>query len=369
MDNQFPPIRVLSITSRGNRCSISPPKRFYLRRWSGNGLPSPRSTETPIFNASRVGPPEGGPQRSSVLYFVAISGIPLSRLQSGGMEIQPTLELQATQATAPELHCSPDGVEWLTAAAWSDQDWLWHGFSTRRGGVSLVYLPESNSGSGELNLGFTAADSRENVQENRLRFAGAITGKRETPLRAVRQIHSNRSVTAPAIVEDAAPEADGIMTNRPGQLLSIQTADCIPVLVADPIRRAVAAFHAGWRGTVERIVELGVQQVVREFGSDPQQMIAAIGPGIGSCCYAVGGEVEARFEDGFSYAGELFHTRNDALYLNLIEANRRQLLTAGLAPGAISMVGGCTSCQPDLFFSHRASGGHAGRMMAVAGIR
>jgi YfiH family protein len=270
---------------------------------------------------------------------------------------------------------SNDGVEWLSAPGWDGEDWLWHGFSTRRGGVSRAYLDEPENAenrSGELNLGFTAADLPENVRENRLRFAGAITGDRETPLATVRQVHSNLSVVVPRdgmANSGTVLEADGVMTGQPCMLLGIQTADCIPVLVADPVKRAVAAFHAGWRGTVERIVELGVGRIAAEFGSHPEDLIAAIGPGIGACCYTVGGEVRARFAAKFSYAEELFLRRGEDLYLNLVEANRRQLLAAGLVADAIAAVGGCTACQPELFYSHRASGGHAGRMMAVIGIR
>jgi hypothetical protein len=184
------------------------------------------------------------------------------------------------------------------------------------------------------------------------------------------------------------------MTHVPGVLLAIQTADCIPVLVADPKRRAAAGFHAGWRGTVKRIVESGVGSMRLAFGSDPQDLIAAIGPGIGVCCYAVGEEVLSEFESQFSYARELFREVFDtdpvrkkypmlfltqrapghsnigpSLHVNLVEANRRQLLAAGLRPENIQVIGGCTQCHNDLFFSHRASQGHAGRMMAVIGIR
>ena len=271
------------------------------------------------------------------------------------------------------------GVEWLKAPLWSNFDWLWHGFSTRQGGVSRVYLPEldlpeldASDAAGELNLGFTAADSQEHVRENRLRLIEAITGSRETPLATVRQVHSNLSVTVGAegagFGAGSVPEVDGIMTSRPGLLLGIQTADCIPVLVADPVKHTVAAFHAGWRGTVARIVELGVAQMREEFGSDPVDLTAAIGPGIGQCCYSVGAEVQTQFESQFSYASELF-LKDPTLRLNLLEANRRQLLAAGLRAGSIALVGGCTSCQPRLFYSHRASGGHAGRMMAVIGVR
>jgi polyphenol oxidase len=286
---------------------------------------------------------------------------------------------------------SVDGVEWLVVTEWGDLDWLWHGFSTRRGGVSRAYLTDvagfddvPGESMGELNLGFTAADSAENVRENRLRFSAAVTGSRTpplVPLVAVRQVHSNRSVVLRApwvgFAADAIPEVDGIITNQAGLLLGIQTADCIPVLVADRARRVVAGFHAGWRGTVEKIVELGVEKMRAEFGSDPADLVAAIGPGIGSCCYVVGEEVRNRFGANFSYAEELFSEVDSGnlsgaareFRLDLIEANRRQLMTAGVDPGSISVVGGCTGCQPNLFYSHRASGGHAGRMMSVIGIR
>jgi polyphenol oxidase len=221
------------------------------------------------------------------------------------------------------------------------------------------------------------------VVENRERFAEALSGSRQTPLILVRQIHSNCSLTAPAasFAPDAIPAADGLMTDGAGTLIGVQTADCIPVLVVDPAHRAVAAFHAGWRGTVERIVELGVARMRTEFGSDPAQLLAAIGPGIGACCYTVGAEVRERFGAKFRYAKDLFadgvrfgasgasEQQPSGMRLDLIEANRRQLLGAGLAAGAIAVVGGCTSCQPDLFFSHRASGGHAGRMIAAIGVR
>jgi YfiH family protein len=295
---------------------------------------------------------------------------------------------------APPVRVAANGAEWLAAAGWEKIPWLWHGFSTRRGGESRAYCAEDAKG--ELNLGFTADDSREAVLRNRELLAEAVTGERETPLVALRQFHSNLVHRAGAA--DAGRErpwrADGQMTAEPGLLLGIQTADCIPVLVADRKRRVVAAFHAGWRGTVKRIVELGVGRMRVEFGSRPEDLIAAIGPGVGACCYAVGEEVFSEFESQFGYARELFHevySRDavrdkypmlfltqrapghspigPALHLDLVEANRRQLLDAGLKVRAIQVVGGCTSCDPELFFSHRASKGHAGRMMAVIGIR
>jgi YfiH family protein len=294
---------------------------------------------------------------------------------------------------APSPRFAPNGVEWLPVPEWEKLRWLWYGFSTRRGGLSRAYCAEDAPG--ELNLGLTEADDRQTVTRNRQLLAEAITGDPATPLVTLRQIHSSiLHLTAGDSARDRTCKGDGLMTNHPGLLLGILTADCIPVLVADRKRRAVAAFHAGWRGTVKRIVETGVGRMRLEFGSRPEDLIAAIGPGIGPCCYSVSEEVLSGFDSQFAYARELFCEVYDSdpvrmkypmlfltqrapghssigpsLHLNLIEANRRQLLAAGLKPRSIKIVGGCTNCQPELFFSHRASQGHAGRMLSVIGIQ
>jgi hypothetical protein len=295
---------------------------------------------------------------------------------------------------APTPRLAPNGVQWLPVPGWEKTPWLWHGFSTRLGGLSRAYC--ADDAPGELNLGFTASDDRKIVIRNRQLLVEAVSGDAATPLVSLRQIHSSLLIHANAA--DAAREkpwkADGLMTDEPGILLGIQTADCIPVLVADRKRRVVAAFHAGWRGTVKRIVEAGIGRMRLEFGSKLENLIAAIGPGIGACCYSVGEEVLSEFESQFQYGRELFRLVDDydavhhkypmlfltqrapghspigpSLHLDLVEANRRQLLDAGLKPRSIKMVGGCTNCQRELFFSHRGSQGHAGRMMSVIGIR
>jgi polyphenol oxidase len=294
---------------------------------------------------------------------------------------------------APDPKRSRNGVGWLPIPGW-DFPWLWSGFSTRKGGVSRAYCVEDNDG--ELNLGFTAADERDLVVRNRRMLAQAISGDGATPLVTLRQFHSNLVVRAGAAdaMRGQPGKGDGLVTGEAGFLIAIQTADCIPVLVADRKLRVVAGFHAGWRGTVKRIVENGVGRMRLEFGSRPADLVAAIGPGIGACCYAVGEEVLSEFESQFTYGHELFREVYDAdpvrtkypmlflnqrapghgsigpqLHVDLIEANRRQLLAAGLDAQSIQVIGGCTQCHPELFFSHRGSRGHAGRMMAVIGIR
>ena len=301
----------------------------------------------------------------------------------------------------PAARIAANGVQWLGVPGWERISWLWHGFSTRRGGVSRAYCAEGAEG--ELNLGFTPDDERENVLRNRELMSEAVSGDRGTALATLRQIHSNVLIAggpSPVCAEQdrlsGKPwgKGDGLMTDQPGILLGIQTADCIPVLVADRRRRAVAAFHAGWRGTVKRIVELGIGRMRMEFGSRPEDLMAAIGPGILACCYAVGEEVFSEFDSQFSYGAELFrevyssdpvktkypllfmtqrapgHSAiGPSLHVDLVEANRRQLLAAGLKPDAIQAVGACTHCHPEMFFSHRGSKGRCGRMMSVIGIQ
>lgn len=265
-------------------------------------------------------------------------------------------------------------IEVVQAVPMSAIPWLLHGFSTRGGGLSRVYGGPHQAG--DLNLGFTEADEGENVAANRELFLNAVTGDPGFALVTVRQIHSAivRTLTAAGVAtDDSTAQADGLITAEPRILLGIQTADCIPVLVADRRRLAVGAFHAGWRGTVKRIVEEGVARMRSDLGSDPQDMVAAIGPGIGQCCYCVGKEVHREFTAQFGYAGELFRADNNGdgrkAHLDLVEANRRQLLDAGVPASAISVVGECTSCRTDRYFSYRAERGSTGRMLSVIGVR
>jgi YfiH family protein len=292
------------------------------------------------------------------------------------------------------------GPEVVRVPSWASRSkpglaWLIHGFSTRLGGGTTVYRP----GGSDLNLGFTDSDDRDVVSANRGLFLDAAAeGKEILGLVTLRQIHSSliRRVSASDVGQAGMPavlKGDGLMTDEPGVLLGIQTADCVPVLVADRKNRAVAAFHAGWRGTLARIVENGVGRMRLEFGSKPEHLIASVGPAIGACCYAVGEEVREQFESQFIYAPELFREVYDsdpvktkypmlfltarapghsdigpATHLDLAEANRRQLLAAGLKKSAIFLTGQCTGCHTDRFFSHRTERGFTGRMMSVIGV-
>ncbi len=247
-----------------------------------------------------------------------------------------------------------------------------HGFSTRLGGASRI--EGAARADGDLNLGYTALDRPQTVSANRESFRDALLlaaerRSAEWGMVTLKQMHSAlaRRVGRAEIAERASLWGDGLMTDEPGVLLGIQTADCLPVLVADRRRRAVAAFHAGWRGTLKGIVERGVSAMGREFGSDPGDLVAAIGPGIGRCCFAVGAEVGELFAAKYPYAEELW-AQDAPQRLDLVEANRRQLLAAGVAAEAIFALDECTSCRTDRFFSYRAERGKTGRLMAVIGI-
>ena len=278
----------------------------------------------------------------------------------------------------------------LTADRLEKFPWLIHGFSTRTGGFSALY------GGNALNLGFTKQDSRSAIEQNRKAFLqelGATKRRSLRPLVTLRQIHSDiiHCISEPP---NAVLAGDGLITSNPGILLAVQTADCLPVILVDAKRRAVGTFHAGWRGTLKRIVEKGVGEMRRWFGTKPGDIRAAIGPGIHNCCYEVGPEVREKFESQFSYANELFrelkefdsirekypllflsarppgHTSlHSRIFLDLVEANRRQLISAGVPPKNISVSELCTACRPDLLFSYRAEKGNTGRMMGAVGIR
>ena len=287
-----------------------------------------------------------------------------------------------------------DKINILRPALFDEFHWLLHGFSTRAGGFSRIY------GKRSLNLGFTEDESRATVERNRKAFLAALSLNFQPdkkshlgPLITSRQVHSDiiRLV-------DSGPDpdlaGDGLVTNTPGLLLAIQTADCIPIILVDPKRRAAGIFHAGWRGTLKRIVEKGVGEMRRCFGSRARDLKAAIGPGIHGCCYQVGQEVRDKFESQFAYADKLFRVVEESdpvrekypmlfltarapghgelpkkIFLDLVEANRQQLLAVGVPAKSVEASALCTSCRTDLLFSYRAENGKTGRMMAVVGIR
>lgn len=275
-----------------------------------------------------------------------------------------------------------------------------HGFSTRAGGVSRCYRPHLLAGLGDLNLGFTKHDDAANVVENRRRFLASLSAENFRHFALLQQRHTpivrvirTAAEAATDFLQPATMRGDAVLTDVPGVLLTIQTADCVPVLLLDPKRRAIGAFHAGWRGTLARIVERGVGSMKLLYGTDPGDIVAAVGPSIGPASYAVSEEMRYEFLSQFTYGGELFHDVYDSdpirekypllfltarapghspigpqLHLDLWEANRRQLLDAGLPATNITVVGEDTAADTGRFFSHRTEDGFTGRMMSAIGL-
>ena len=281
------------------------------------------------------------------------------------------------------------GLQILKAGALERQAWLVHGFSTCGGGHSVL------DGQRVLNLGRVKWDPSANVAANRTQFlAGLGAGPpRRAELVTLRQIHSD---VVQVVTEAPArePRGDAAITSTPGLVLAVQTADCVPVLLADTRRRAVAAVHAGWCGTLARIVEKTLGAMRMRFVTRAADVLAALGPGIGRCCYTVGIEVVQQFHAQFEKAAEWFEgpferlvqddSPNPLQWLNrmppghqpppptaqldLAAANRWQLLEVGVPERNVTLCELCTACRTEIFFSHRRERGRTGRMMGVIGI-
>jgi YfiH family protein len=227
-----------------------------------------------------------------------------------------------------------------------------HAFSTRR------------SDRNDFGLGASAA-SNPLVQMNRIRFMAAA-GAVGWPVLKLKQIHSGTVL----VMEDTsaaaeAVEGDAAITSLHGVLLSVQTADCVPILLADLQARAIASVHAGWRGTAARIVERTVVELGRRYQVSPTDIVVAVGPHIGVCCYEIGEEVVGAVRDGSAIERRPEWPK---AHLNLGEANRRQLLSAGIPEKHIDLSSLCTRCREDLFFSYRRDGVRTGHMVSIIGI-
>jgi YfiH family protein len=225
-----------------------------------------------------------------------------------------------------------------------------HGFTTREGGVSRGPYRS-------LNLSSTVGDDPERVEENweRLRRVTGLAFAR------VRQVHGCSVVEAGA---GSLPveEADAVTTAVPGVAACVSVADCVPVLLADPRSGAVAAVHAGWRGTLGRAAREGVRALIERHHARPSDLLAAIGPSIGPCCFEVSRDLAVRFRDEIGPATG--NPRENGSRADLWLANERVLREAGVPRRRIEVLARCTSCEEDLFFSHRRDEGRTGRHVA-----
>lgn len=246
-----------------------------------------------------------------------------------------------------------------------------HGISTREGGVSEgIYR--------SMNLSFTRGDREEHVLENYRRMGRALgvspgrmvtsSQTHTTNIRAVTESDIGKGVVCPRDYTDV----DGLMTNIPDICLVTFYADCVPLLFVDPVHHAVASSHSGWRGTVNRMGEVTVQAMQREYGSRPEEIVAAIGPSICQDCYEVSEDVIEKFRAAFPEEEweTIFYSKPDGKYqLNLWRANEIVLLKSGIKSEHLAVTNLCTCCNPELLFSHRASHGKRGNLAAFLALK
>jgi YfiH family protein len=251
-------------------------------------------------------------------------------------------------------------VHYLEPGIFTAQGVAVQGFTTRHEGVSRQPY---NS----LNLGSNTFDSPHSVHGNRSILARAF-GTRAEQVVTVNQVHGVDLL----VIDSPNPEyshflkieCDGLVTNQRGVMIGVCVADCVPVLLLDPVKRVVAALHAGWKGTAANMAKKGVETMIGVFGSRPEDILAAIGPAIGRCCYEVDVPVMETFtKNGAGIESFTQETGPGRWRLDLKGVNRHQMLSAGLSGKNIDTSGRCVSCEHDLFFSHRRDRGETGRQM------
>lgn len=262
------------------------------------------------------------------------------------------------------------GVTYLTFPSFEQYPFILHAFSTRLGGVS-----ENEFSS--MNLSFNRGDSDENVLENYRRICAAVGFDCNTLVASSQDHHTfirrvgHEQAGIGIWKSKDMTSVDGLITNEPNVTLVTYYADCVPLYFLDPVNRAVGLAHAGWRGTVARIGEKMVQKMCEEFGTKPQDIIAAVGPSIGPCCYEVDEPVEQQFAalTDLEPEGFIKDMPNGKYMLNLWEVNRRVLLYAGVPEQNITVAELCTKCNSDLLYSHRVMGAARGGLAAMLALK
>ncbi|MBI5598104.1 MAG: peptidoglycan editing factor PgeF [Deltaproteobacteria bacterium] len=253
-----------------------------------------------------------------------------------------------------------NGIFHILSAALGREPGCVHAFLGRTGGTSRG--PFSS-----LNMGLNLGDKIENVKANRA-LAGRRFGFAPARLATVRQVHGDNVVTVESsgARDYTSVEADAIITAVQGAAVGVLTADCLPILIFDPGKRAAAAVHAGWRGTVRRVAERAVCTMIEKFGSDAGGLRASLGPSIGPCCYVVGKDVTDEFKKAFGRDAERYVKAEgrDSARVDIRGANMLLLKEAGLREENIGVENICTSCRNDVFFSYRKDGKDTGRQLS-----
>ncbi len=274
--------------------------------------------------------------------------------------------------TNSPVHRGIDSPLLIQSEILQDSDRVVHAFGTRQGGVSRV--PYAT-----LNLGMSVGDDPRAVEENRRRFFGTFDLQLSQVVR-VKQVHGDGVLRVdeslvsrrgfPGLLLDEGYEYDGLVTNLPDLALVVTTADCLPIMIHDPVRGAVAAVHAGWRSTAKRIGARALEAMAAAYGTNPADCRVAIGPGIRRCCFEVDAPVMNAMMVALStWTEHTVATGPGHFHLDLAGVNRAVLIGAGVRPDRIADVGLCTACRTDLFFSHRAEKPRTGRMMNLILLR
>lgn len=287
--------------------------------------------------------------------------------------IEVPLKRHNESVQAPNEH-EHDGVVWISSPKLDEQAWIVNGTSTRFGGVSTGHTAAMNFCNNEF-------DTPENVTRNREIFFDAVDIDQVNVVNT-RQVHKTDIV----IVDDAMlalppderaelnGDIDGLITNVPGTTLACYSADCCIVTIVDPVHHAVGIVHAGWRGTVAKIAAKALLLMGENYGTEPRDVICALAPCICPDCFEVGEDVVSAARDAFDKSAwpAIFtpHENGDGKYqFDIWEANAQSLIEVGVPRDSIEKPNACTCCNPDVFFSHRASQGKRGTIMTFVGIR
>ena len=266
--------------------------------------------------------------------------------------------------------CEKDGVPFLTFPILEGETWLTCGMSTRMGGVS-----EGDQAS--MNLGLTREENRENVVENFRRMCASLGVSMEKcvlsdqthtdHIRLVTGADAGKGLLRPRDYSDV----DGLMSDEPGLVMVTFFADCVPLILADPVHRAAASCHSGWKGTLQNIGGKAVAEMKKAFGTRPEDLLCVIGPSICQDCYEVDDALIGRFEEAYpdgASKGLWRAGREGHAQLNLQKCCLENFIRAGVPETRIELPDLCTCCNPDFLFSHRASGGRRGNLAVFVSV-
>ncbi|MBI5326960.1 MAG: peptidoglycan editing factor PgeF [Deltaproteobacteria bacterium] len=247
-----------------------------------------------------------------------------------------------------------DGIQYASSSILESVDFISHGFLSRIGGISKPPFAS-------LNFDMRDGDAVENVKHSKA-IAGRLFGFGASRLLTINQVHGSDVLAIDKPVKDVSglskTSADAIITNQVSLAIGVLTADCVPILLLDPVKNVVGVVHAGWRGTAKTVVQKAIETMVKQFGSDTKAILSAIGPSIGPCCYKVDEAVIKEFG-----VAEFIKKQDNAWMLDLKKANFSQMLNIGLLEKNISIEDFCTSCRNDIFFSYRKDGKVTGRQL------